>query len=223
MIRCIIVDDQPLIRSGLAMLIGSQPDLEVVGEASDGDEIGPLLRRVEADVVLMDVRMRRRSGIEATRDVVAAAAARGTTTPRVLILTTYDLDEYALDAIRAGASGFLLKDVPPEELLAGIRTVHAGNAVISPTTTKRLLTRIAEPAPPSAPPAVADLLERLSPREMEVFELVAEGLSNREIMERLFVSEPTVKTHVSRILQKLEARDRVHLVVLGFRAGIVSA
>ncbi|GAA1347759.1 response regulator transcription factor [Falsarthrobacter nasiphocae] len=221
MIRCALIDDQPLIRSGLAMLINSQPDLTVVAEGSDGDEAAQIVARERPDLVLMDIRMKRVDGIEATRRILTAVPEDAA--PRVIVLTTFDLDEYALDAIRAGASGFLLKDVPPEDLLAGIRTVHEGNAVISPTTTKRLLSHMAAARPASAPPPEsAALLGRLSPRERDVFTLIAEGLTNREIMERLFVSEPTVKTHVSRILAKLEARDRVHLVVLAYQWGVVS-
>lgn len=237
MIRCLLIDDQPLIRSGLAMLINSQADLEVVAEGSDGDEAASLALAHRPDVILMDVRMKRVNGIAATEQIMAAFAADAA--PKVLILTTFDLDEYALDAVRAGASGFLLKDVPPEDLLAGIRTVFEGNAVISPTTTKRLLSHMAAELRASENRAADDralaaqahtawitaseVLERLSPREREVFLLVAEGLTNREIMDRLYVTEATVKTHISRILSKLDARDRVHLVVLAYQSGVVSA
>ncbi|TDK24540.1 response regulator transcription factor [Arthrobacter crusticola] len=227
-IRVAIVDDQHLVRSGFAMLINSQPDLEVVGEAANGQEAVRTLAVTRADVVLMDVRMPGMDGIEATRRILAESGTAGAgggsgTGPRVVVLTTFDLDEYALSAIHAGASGFLLKDAPPEELLEAIRTVHRGDAVIAPSTTRRLLDHVApllrRPSP--AKEAHAAAVARLTPREREVFELIAQGLSNPEIALRLFLSEATVKTHVGRILAKLEARDRVQAVVMAYEMGIV--
>ncbi|MHA7180938.1 response regulator [Arthrobacter sp. MDB2-24] len=219
-----IVDDQHLVRSGFAMLIGSQPDLEVVCEAANGGEAVRLLPAIPADVVLMDVRMPGMDGIEATRRILAAYEGDpGTTGPRIVVLTTFDLDEYALSAIHAGASGFLLKDAPPEELLEAIRTVHRGDAVIAPSTTRRLLDHVAPllRQPSATQKAHAAAVARLTAREREVFELIAQGLSNPEIAGRLVLSEATVKTHVGHILAKLEARDRVQAVVLAYETGIV--
>ncbi|MHA7278718.1 response regulator [Arthrobacter sp. MDT2-2] len=221
-----IVDDQHLVRSGFAMLIGSQPDLEVVCEAANGGEAVRLLPTIPADVVLMDVRMPGMDGIEATRRILAAYEADPGATgagPRIVVLTTFDLDEYALSAIHAGASGFLLKDTPPEELLEAIRTVHRGDAVIAPSTTRRLLDHVAPllRQPSAAQKVHAAAVARLTAREREVFELIAQGLSNPEIAGRLVLSEATVKTHVGHILAKLEARDRVQAVVLAYETGIV--
>jgi DNA-binding NarL/FixJ family response regulator len=223
-IRVAIVDDQHLVRSGFAMLIGSQPDLDVVCEAADGEEAVRVLSSTYADVVLMDVRMPGIDGIEATRRILAAhGAAGGGSGPRIVVLTTFDLDEYALSAIHAGASGFLLKDAPPEELLEAIRTVHRGDAVIAPSTTRRLLDHVApllrRPSPEQDAHAAA--VARLTVREREVFELIAQGFSNPEIALRLVLSEATVKTHVGHILAKLEARDRVQAVVLAYETGVV--
>ena len=221
-IRVALVDDQALIRSGLAMLVDSQPDLEVVAEAGSGREAAGSVAVAGADVVLMDVRMPEMDGIEATRRLLAHPGA-----PRVVVLTTFDLDEYALDAIEAGASGFLLKDAPPEELLSAIRTVHRGDAVIAPSTTRRLLTHLAprlragqsrDAAVDAAQAAVATL----TPREREVLVLMAQGAANLEIAAELVLSEATVKTHVGRVLAKLGARDRVHAVLTAHRAGLVS-
>ncbi|WP_144793049.1 response regulator transcription factor [Kocuria palustris] len=218
-LRILLVDDQPLVRGGLAMLIRSQPDLEVVEEAGDGQEAVAAVERLagtgqEPDVVLMDIRMPRLDGLEATRRILARR-------PRltVVLLTTFDLDEYALDGIRAGASGFLLKDAQPEELLGALRTCSRGDAVIAPSTTQRLLRRFIDPPPR----VVADdpRLSSLTPREQEVFELVGRGLSNHEIMAALVLSEATVKTHVSRVLAKTGARDRVQAVVLAHELGVV--
>ncbi|MHA7262909.1 response regulator [Arthrobacter sp. TMN-37] len=228
-IRVAIVDDQHLVRSGFAMLINSQPDLEVAGEAANGEEAVRTAAVTRADVIMMDVRMPGMDGIEATRRILvnhasvkADGAGRGAG-PRIVVLTTFDLDEYALSAIQAGASGFLLKDAPPEELLEAIRTVHRGDAVIAPSTTRRLLDHVApllrRPSP--AQNAHAAAVARLTPREREVFELIAQGLSNPEIALKLFLSEATVKTHVGRILAKLEARDRVQAVVMAYETGIV--
>jgi len=222
-IRVVIVDDQQLVRSGFAMLINSQPDLQVVSEASNGAEAVRALATTRADVVMMDVRMPGMDGIEATRRILADQGASSAPGPRIVVLTTFDLDEYALSAIHAGASGFLLKDAPPEELLEAIRTVHRGDAVIAPSTTRRLLDHVApllrEPSPAQSEHAAA--VARLTTREREVFELIAHGLSNPEIAARLFLSEATVKTHVGHILAKLEARDRVQAVVMAYETGIV--
>jgi DNA-binding NarL/FixJ family response regulator len=213
-IRIFLVDDQALVRAGFAMVVGAAPDMTVVGEAAAGDEAVSRLTTVDADVVLMDVRMPRVDGVEATRRLVAARPST-----RVIVLTTFDLDEYAFAAIRAGASGFLLKDTPPEDLLAAIRTVHAGDAVIAPSTTRRLLAQVAPhlPAPSSGP----DPLEALTGREREVMVAVARGMSNAEIAGALFLSEATVKTHVGRILSKLQLRDRVQVVVRAYELGLV--
>lgn len=235
-IKVALVDDQHLIRSGMAMLITSQPDLTVVAEADNGQVAldSPAVRG--ADLVLMDVRMPVLDGIAATRALLGEQthAPSGqspdpaiTGVPRVVVLTTFDLDEYALDAIDAGASGFLLKDAPPEELLAGIRAVHRGDAVIAPSTTRRLLDHLAPTLQPSTPTTTADderlaAVATLTPREQEVLALMAAGLSNQEIAGQLFVSETTVKTHVGRVLHKLGARDRVQAVVAAYRTGIVT-
>jgi DNA-binding NarL/FixJ family response regulator len=215
--RVLIADDQPLMRTGFRMILDAEPDIEVVGEAVDGEEAIRLAARVRADVVLMDVRMPRLDGIEATRRL----AGPGVEDPvRVLILTTFDLDEYVLSALRAGASGFLLKDAPPEDLVEAIRIVAAGDALIAPSVTRRLLDRFATSLPdPAATRPTA--LDSLTAREVEVLGLVARGMSNAEIAERLVVSETTVKTHVGRILAKLDLRDRVQAVVLAYETGIV--
>ena len=227
-IRVALVDDQQLVRGGFKMLINSQPDLTVVAEAGNGAEAVRVLSSVPADVVLMDVRMPGMDGIEATAKILERAAAQpeGSTDTgiRVVVLTTFDLDEYALSAIRAGASGFLLKDAPPEELLDAIRTVHRGDAVIAPSTTRRLLDHVApllrEPTPEVSRHTAS--VETLTPREREVFTLIAGGLSNPEIAATLFLSEATVKTHVGHILAKLGARDRVQAVVIAYETGIVA-
>ncbi|MFH7323099.1 response regulator [Aeromicrobium sp. JJY06] len=217
-IRVALVDDQQMVRAGFRMLVDSQDDLTVVGEAGDGEEALRLLAEVEADVVLMDVRMPRLDGVEATRRL-----APGDEGPRVIVLTTFDLDEYAFAALRAGASAFLLKDAAPPDLLAAIRAVHAGDAVVAPSTTRRLLDHfLAAPTAPRASGAAADRrLESVTEREREVLGLIARGLSNPEIAAELVVSEATVKTHVSRLLAKTGSRDRVHLVLLAFEAGLV--
>ncbi|WP_434993947.1 response regulator [Arthrobacter sp. Ld5] len=229
-IRVAIVDDQHLVRSGFAMLINSQPDLRVVSEAADGEAAVRALASTHADVVMMDIRMPGMDGIEATRRILAdrtppaggstGGAAAG---PRIVVLTTFDLDEYALAAIHAGASGFLLKDAPPEELLEAIRTVHRGDAVIAPSTTRRLLDHVApllrQPTPEQR--AHAEAVARLTVREREVFGLIAQGLSNPEIAAKLYLSEATVKTHVGHILAKLQARDRVQAVVMAYETGVV--
>jgi DNA-binding NarL/FixJ family response regulator len=221
-IRVMLVDDQVLLRTGFRMVLQAQPDMEVVAEAGDGQEALEVLRSTAVDVVLMDVRMPRMDGVEATRTICGGGLRAGRPAPRVLILTTFDLDEYAFSALKAGASGFMLKDVPPGELLAAIRAVHSGDAVVAPTTTRRLLDRFAPMLPSSKEPAGAEL-ERLTERERQVLMLVAQGLSNGEIAEQLVLSEATVKTHVGRILTKLELRDRVQAVVLAYETGLVRA
>jgi DNA-binding NarL/FixJ family response regulator len=216
-IRIILVDDQELVRTGFRMVLDAQPDMTVVGEASDGLEATELARRQPADVVIMDARMPRLDGVAATRRIREAGDR-----PRVLMLTTFDLDEYAFAALKAGASGFLLKDVPPDELLFAIRAVHSGDAVVAPSTTRRLIDQFA-PMLPAGEMAAAPGLADLTDREHEVLILVAQGLSNCEIAQRLFVSEATVKTHVGRILAKLGLRDRVQAVVYAYENGLVRA
>lgn len=215
-IRILLVDDQELVRTGFRMVLDAQQDMTVVGEAGDGLAAVSMLRSTTADVVVMDVRMPRLDGIEATRQICRAGDR-----PRVLMLTTFDLDEYAFAALKAGASGFLLKDVPPEELLFGIRAVHSGDAVVAPSTTRRLIDQFA----PMLPTGAADLpdLTCLTSREREVLTLIAQGLSNTEIAGRLFVTEATVKTHVGRVLAKLNLRDRVQAVVFAYETGLVRA
>jgi DNA-binding NarL/FixJ family response regulator len=216
-IRILLVDDQELLRTGFRMVLNSQPDMAVVGEAGDGQAALDLLTTLQADVVLMDVRMPRLDGVAATREIVARGER-----PRVLMLTTFDLDEYAFAALKAGASGFLLKDVPPPDLLAAIRAVHSGEAVVAPSTTRRLLDKFAPLLPSGSEPAPPEL-GALTDREHEVLLLVAQGMSNAEIAAKLFLSEATVKTHVGRILMKLGLRDRVQAVVLAYETGLVKA
>jgi DNA-binding NarL/FixJ family response regulator len=216
-LRVLIADDQQLVRAGFRMILTTQPGIDVVGEASTGDEAIALARTTQPDVILMDIRMPDTDGIAATRTIVADG---GENAPRVLILTTFDLDEYVYDALRAGASGFLLKDVPPEHLIAGIRLVRDGGALLAPSITRKLIeefTSTQRPARPVPPPA----LETLSPRENEVFRLIARGHSNQQIARHLVVSETTVKTHVTRILTKLDLRDRVQVVVLAYEVGVI--
>jgi DNA-binding NarL/FixJ family response regulator len=217
-IRVVLVDDQQMVRAGFRMVIDSQADLTVVGEAGDGASAVELIRSTPADVVLMDVRMPGTDGIEATRQVTALPGA-----PRVVVLTTFDLDEYVVAAIGAGASGFLLKDAPPEEMLIAVRTVHAGDSVIAASSTRRLLQHVAPMLRGAAPvaPGGAEALAELTPREREVLVQMALGASNTEIAARLFVSEATVKTHVGRVLAKTGSRDRVQAVVLAYRTGLV--
>ncbi|GAB3284349.1 response regulator [Microbacterium lacusdiani] len=210
MIRVVLVDDQALFRAGIRMLIASQPDLEVVGEAGDGREALDVVRATRPDVVLMDIRMPVMDGLAATAELL-----KDPDPAKVVMLTTFDLDEAAARAIRQGASGFLLKDAEPEFLLAAIRTVHAGSSVIAAAATRDLFAHFAE-APRPVPPAYGDLTER----EREIFALAARGLSNAEIAAREFLSEATVKTHISRILTKLALRDRVQLVVFAFEHGL---
>jgi DNA-binding NarL/FixJ family response regulator len=218
-IRVAIVDDQALVRTGFHMVLDAEPGIVVAGEAGDGRAAIDLARNTPLDVVLMDVRMPTMDGIAATAEVVSAPSA-----PKVIVLTTFDLDEYAFAAIRAGASGFLLKDVRPQELVAAIRTVHAGEAALSPRVTRRMIELFAEELPPDVdggPPA-SGMLEVLTTREREILVAIAEGLTNGEIAARFFLSESTVKTHVGRVLQKLGARDRVHLVILAYEHGLLA-
>jgi DNA-binding NarL/FixJ family response regulator len=226
-IRVVLVDDQRLVRAGFRMVLDSQPDLQVVGEASDGADAVRVVAATPCDVVLMDVRMPGLDGIEATRRITGsgtAAAGPDAGAPKVVVLTTFDLDEYVVSAIGAGASGFLLKDAPPEELLAAVRTVHSGDAVIAASSTRRLLQHVGPllradaTAPAAAPRGVPS---DLTPRELEVLECMAHGLSNGEIARRFVVSEATVKTHVGRVLAKTHSRDRVQAVVLAYAAGLV--
>ena len=216
MIRVLIADDQALVRAGFKMILEAEPDIEVVGEAVDGQEAVEQIRRLKPDVALMDIRMPRLNGLEATREVVTNGDSEHPT--RVLMLTTFDLNEYVYEALRAGASGFLLKDVPPEQLAAGIRVVAQGEALLAPSITRRLIQEFAaaSPTPPAPPPG----LDELTARELEVFRCVARGLSNAEIAAELIVSETTVKTHVARVLMKLGLRDRVQAVVLAYESGI---
>jgi DNA-binding NarL/FixJ family response regulator len=213
-VRILIADDQALVRAGFKMILDAEDDLDVVGEASDGAQAVAMANDLEPDVVLMDIRMPELDGIEATRRIIAAAGERPV---RVLMLTTFDLNEYVYEALRAGASGFLLKDVPPEELAAGIRVVARGDALLAPSITRRLIHEFARAAPAGAPPPG---FSELTAREVEVFKLVARGLSNAEIAAELIVSETTVKTHVARLLMKLGIRDRVQAVVLAYEFGI---
>jgi DNA-binding NarL/FixJ family response regulator len=210
-IRVLVADDQSMVRAGFRMLLSSQEDIEVVAEASNGLEAVEKAARFGPTVVLMDIRMPELDGLQATQRILAADD-----TARILVLTTFDLDEYVYEALRAGASGFVLKDDPPEQLLAAVRTVAAGDALLSPAITKRVIdqfTRIPRPAPPRE-------LEDLTERELDVFRLVARGLSNAEIGQELYISETTVKTHITHLLQKLNLRDRVQAVVLAYETGV---
>ena len=213
MIRVLLADDQSLVRTGFRLILSGEPEIEVVGEARDGEEAATLAAELEPDVVLMDVRMPGVDGIEATRRIVVDE-----TSPRVLVLTTFDLDDIVYDALRAGASGFLLKDAPEERLLTAIQVVAEGGSLFAPSVTRRLIDEFSRRAPTAPPPA----LEELTARELEVLRLLAQGLSNAEIAARLVVSEHTVKTHVARILAKLGLRDRVQAVVVAYRTGLVN-
>ena len=217
MIRVLLADDQALIRAGFRLLIDAASDLEVVGEAADGAQAVELARSQRADVVLMDIRMPGVDGLEATRRIAADDDLAGV---RVLILTTFESDDYVYQALRAGASGFLLKDTEPAELLQAIRVIARGEALLSPSVTRRLITDIV--SRPERAPVTGEALDRLTEREREVLTLVAAGLSNEEIAGQLFVSPLTSKTHVSRILTKLNARDRAQLVVIAYESGLVT-
>ena len=212
-IRVGVVDDQALVRTGFSMILEVEPDIDVVFGAANGREAVELTRRHRPDVVLMDIRMPELDGIEATRLVTAQPEG-----PRVLILTTFDLDEYVYDAIRAGASGFLLKDTPPDDLVVAVRVLASGDALLAPSVTRRLIEQFAVG---SAAPVPTPGLDELTERETEVLRLMARGLSNGEIAERLYVGETTVKTHVSRVLMKLDVRDRVQAVVAAYDSGLV--
>jgi len=218
-IRVFLVDDQALVRAGFSMLLSAQDDMVVVGEAADGAEAVATLAHTSVDVVLMDVRMPRMDGVAATRELVTGMGERA---PRILVLTTFDLDEYVFAALGAGASGFLLKDARPEELLSAIRSVAAGDAVLAPSATRRLLTQVSRSLPQGDRPSPGKALSQLTSREQEVLVQVAGGLTNGEIAAALFMAESTVKTHISSLLSKLGCRDRVGLVLAAFRAGLVT-
>jgi DNA-binding NarL/FixJ family response regulator len=210
-IRVLLVDDQSMVRAGLRMLLANEPDIEVLAEAENGLQAVGMAARLSPDVVLMDIRMPVLNGVEATRQILAADELA-----RVLILTTFDLDEYVYEALRAGASGFVLKDDPPEQLIAAVRTVAVGEALLSPTVTRRVIaqfTRVHRQAPPKA-------VDTLTTRERDVFRLIARGLSNAEIGHELFISDTTVKTHITRLLQKLDLRDRAQAIVLAYQTGL---
>ena len=214
-IRVLVVDDQALVRAGFTMILNSEDDIEVVGEASDGAEAIDAVRDLDPDVVLMDIRMPKMDGLAATARIVAEREEGG---PRVLILTTFDLDEHIYAALRAGASGFLLKDTPPDDLVHAIRVVSAGDALLAPSVTRTLLEHFSQmPIPHTPHPGV----ESLTDREVEVLLFIADGSSNAEIADTLFVSEATIKTHVSHILSKLDVRDRVQAVVVAYESGLV--
>jgi DNA-binding NarL/FixJ family response regulator len=215
MIRIVIADDQAMVRAGFSALLGSQPDIEVVGLASDGEECVRVVAELRPDVVLMDVRMPVLDGISATRELSAAPDA-----PRILILTTFDVDDYVFEALSAGAAGFLLKDASPEELARAVRVIAAGDALLSPSATRTLIERFAATRGPRRTDRV--VLGELTDREREILIGVAQGESNSEIAARLFIAEQTVKTHVSRILAKLGARDRAQLVIAAYEAGLVA-
>jgi DNA-binding NarL/FixJ family response regulator len=231
-IRVLLVDDDALVRAGLKMVLDMNEDLEVVGEAGDGIEGVALAEALQPDVILMDIRMPEMDGIEATRRITGGTRGAGASDdpstvdaaapgPRVLVLTTFEIDEYVYDAVRAGASGFLLKRSPPEEVIAGVRVVAAGDSLLSPSVTRRLLEEFARSTASSADRPAEVTVDALTPREQEVLVLIAHGLSNREIADELIVGEATVKTHVKRILMKLHLRDRVHAVVYAYEMGLV--
>jgi DNA-binding NarL/FixJ family response regulator len=217
-IRILLVDDQALVRAGFRMILDAEPEMEVVGEASDGRDAVDQARALRPDIVLMDIRMPELDGLEATRRILSASSdGEG---PKILMLTTFDLDEYVYEALRAGASGFLLKDTPPEQLVGAIRVIAEGEALLSPSITRRVISEFVKGAGPK-PQQQFPRLKELTARELEVMKLVARGLSNAEIAKELFVSETTVKTHVARVLMKLHLRDRVQVVVLAYEAGVV--
>ncbi|MCU1574404.1 MAG: response regulator containing a CheY-like receiver domain and an DNA-binding domain protein [Micrococcaceae bacterium] len=215
-IRVLLADDQPLLRMGFRLILEGEPDLLIVGEASDGAEAVRLTEALEPDVVLMDVRMPVLDGIGATRSISSSGLAA-----RIIILTTFDVDEYAFAGLQAGASAFLLKDVAPAELISAVRLVASGDAVVAPRVTQRLLENFVRSRPVPQSPARSQLLSEITPRERQVLEAIAEGLSNAEIASRFFLSEATVKTHVRRILTKLQLRDRVQVVVFAYESGLV--
>jgi DNA-binding NarL/FixJ family response regulator len=219
-IRILLVDDQALVRAGFRMILDAEPEIEVVGEAADGRDAIDQVRALRPDVVLMDIRMPELDGLEAARRILSDGVG-GDETPRVLMLTTFDLDEYVYEALRAGASGFLLKDTPPEQLVSAIHVVAAGEALLSPSVTRRVISEFVKGTGPK-PQTQFPRLKDLTARELEVLVLIARGLSNAEIAKALYVSETTVKTHVARILMKLGLRDRVQAVVLAYEAGVVT-
>jgi DNA-binding NarL/FixJ family response regulator len=215
-VRVLIADDQELIRTGFRMILAAEPDIDVVGEATNGAEAVSICRELHPDVVLMDIRMPELDGIEATRRILAQPHQPK---PSVLILTTFERDEYVYGALRAGASGFLLKDVPAHKLAAGIRTIGEGDALLAPSITRRLIEEFAAPRTPAdSTPG----LDELTPRELEVFQLLASGMTNNEIAAKLVVGDTTVKTHVARILMKLGVRDRVQAVILAYETGLIT-
>ena len=217
-IRVLVVDDEELVRTGLRLILDAEPDLTVVGTAEDGAQAVDRVRELRPDVVLMDIRMPGLDGLAATRQILSGP---DTSACKVVVLTTFDVDEHVYEALRAGASGFLLKDVPAEQLAHAVRVAAAGEALLAPSVTRRLITAFTRRAPARAPATRPPGLTDLTTRELEVLELLAEGLSNAEIGARLFVGEATVKTHVTRILTKLGVRDRVQAVIVAFRAGVV--
>jgi DNA-binding NarL/FixJ family response regulator len=214
--RVLIVDDQALVRAGFRVLVDAEDDLEVVGEAEDGEQAVSLAAELSPDVILMDIRMPKVDGLEATREILSTAAEG---TPHVLVLTTFDADEYVYEALRAGASGFMLKDTDPKQLVEAVRVVAAGDALLSPSITRRLIAEFA--SRPEVRDAHPERLSELTQRELEVLRLVAQGLSNAEIAEELVISPTTSKTHVSRVMMKLMARDRAQLVVIAYESGLV--
>jgi len=214
-VRVLLVDDQALVRAGFRMILDAEPDIEVMGEAADGIEAVDFVRLNTPHVVLMDVRMPNLDGIEATRRILALGGET-----KVLMLTTFDMDEYVYEALRAGASGFLLKDAPPEQLVAGIRAVCSGDALLAPSVTRRVIEEFVR-HPPDAVRTAPPEIDELTPRESEVLKLIARGLSNAEIAQTLVVSETTVKTHVARVLMKMNLRDRVQAVVMAYESGLV--
>ena len=215
-LRVLIVDDQALVRAGFRMILDAEEDIDVAGEAADGADAVAAAQRLHPDVILMDVRMPEVDGIEATRRVLATDGVDA----KVVMLTTFDMDEYVYDALRAGASGFMLKDVPPEQLVDGIRAVASGDALLAPSVTRRVIEEFVR-RPPASVRTLPANLEGLTARELEVLKLVARGLSNAEIATELFVSETTVKTHVAHVLMKLDIRDRVQAVVLAYESGLI--
>jgi DNA-binding NarL/FixJ family response regulator len=217
-VRVLIADDQALVRAGFKMILEAEPEIQVIGEAEDGVEAVEMIKRLKPDVALMDIRMPRLNGLEATRQIVSSSG-NGDVTTRVLMLTTFDLNEYVYEALRAGASGFLLKDVPAEQLINGIQVVARGEALLAPSITRRLIEEFAKNQPVER--ATPKEVEELTAREMEVFKLIARGMSNAEVAAELIVSETTVKTHVARILMKLHLRDRVQAVVYAYESGLI--